>query len=907
MNDSTFSFSSNKVKESNSNTPGLRPRVKAGTKVDDILRNYVRPNEQVSSQTQRSTNGHPIPSYGALDANLAKTISDRRDIKNILEMNPNAQLAIDICVNGTLSPNNTLDSQLQYKSSYDKLGPVKSVLLQKIREIMNAQVELEDILPTVLKDAKYDVGSYALLVVPTGRIRDMIKAEKVDEARNEQKILKFESMINDLSNVKKPLLADKRYLEPSALSFKLEDIGLEPTAKVDISNLITVHSDLEIVRLSKMRERLIERDAVDGCLDSLDSFSDYDAKKDMAELADKYKQEGLDDSVISDALNRARSFSFDDVVSLSPDVDPDGIDMAVHMHVPHESIFVMHKPGSPEEHVGYYIALDMSGNPISVEDELGTYTPNYTGTFGNDATNSSMAGQTNFAGGNTELGFSGLNNSSIQGRRISDKTALFSKVTEKQLIDKIKSGYFKHHDISLAEHKDLMQTMFQRLLSNKQTQLIFVPASLMTYIAFEYDENGNGISLIIKHKNIGVLNSILTLANTLSAINNTIDYKEVRVKFDDDELDFSKTTDMIIGNLVRSSSMNGSRLLSTDVYKQFDYLGTRGYQLAFEDHPSFPGTSVEINNLDRERAAPDVDVMEKNEALLIQSLGSTPEVVDMARNVEFASSYFQSNLQAARRAIADQKILTKFLDKFIKIYLLNSPLALKWMIKEIDKSRKENPDIRGVKTIELVRGFINSVTTHLPKPDMVKVELLDKAIQEQEKLVDHILKYTIGEEALQGEDVGEHLEATLEAIRRKIKAVIMRDYLASNNMFNEGIVSAIFNNDEEELDAAMSRIEAQQEFTLNFMKKHEIITATTIQKVNDELNKVKEARDLDGNGGGSGSSDFGSSSTDTNTDTTANTGGDGGDAGGDPFADTGGDGGAQEADPAQADSEDPFA
>ncbi len=907
MNDSTFSFSSNKVKESNSNTPGLRPRVKAGTKVDDILRNYVRPNEQVSSQTQRSTNGHPIPNYGALDANLAKTISDRRDIKNILEMNPNAQLAIDICVNGTLSPNNTLDSQLQYKSSYDKLGPVKSVLLQKIREIMNAQVELEDILPTILKDAKYDVGSYALLVVPTGRIRDMIKAEKMDEARNEQKILKFESMINDLSNVKKPLLADKRYLQPSALSFKLEDIGLEPTAKVDISNLITVHSDLEIVRLSKMRERLIERDAVDGCLDSLDSFSDYDAKKDMAGLADKYKQEGLDDSVISDALNRARSFSFDDVVSLSPDVDPDGIDMAVHMHVPHESIFVMHKPGSPEEHVGYYIALDMSGNPISVEDELGTYSPNYTGTFGNDATNSSMAGQTNFAGGNTELGFSGLNNSSIQGRRISDKTALFSKVTEKQLIDKIKSGYFKHHDISLAEHKDLMQTMFQRLLSNKQTQLIFVPASLMTYIAFEYDENGNGISLIIKHKNIGVLNSILTLANTLSAINNTIDYKEVRVKFDDDELDFSKTTDMIIGNLVRSSSMNGSRLLSTDVYKQFDYLGTKGYQLAFEDHPSFPGTSVEINNLDRERAAPDVDVMEKNEALLIQSLGSTPEVVDMARNVEFASSYFQSNLQAARRAIADQKILTKFLDKFIKIYLLNSPLALKWMIKEIDKSRKENPDIRGVKTIELVRGFINSVTTHLPKPDMVKVELLDKAIQEQEKLVDHILKYTIGEEALQGEDVGEHLEATLEAIRRKIKAVIMRDYLASNNMFNEGIVSAIFNNDEEELDAAMSRIEAQQEFTLNFMKKHEIVTATTIQKVNEELNKVKEARDLDGSGGGSGSSDFGSSSTDTNTDNNADAGGD---AGGDPFADTGADGGDgdnQETDPAQADSADPFA
>lgn len=906
MNESAFSFSSSKVKESNSNTPGLRPGVKSGSKVDDILRNYVRNNEQVSAQTQKSANGNPIPSYGALDANLSKTVSDRRDIKNILEMNPNAQLAIDICVNGTLSPNNTLDSQLQYKSSYDKLGAVKSIMLQKIREIMNAQVELEDILPTILKDAKYDVGSYALLVVPTGRIREMIKSERLEQAKSEQKIMKFESMISDFSNVRRPHQSDKRYLEPSALSFKLEDIGLDPTAKMDVSKLITVHSDLEIIRMNKMRENWIKHEAVNGCLDSLEDFSDYDLSADMADMAKEHKQEGLDDSVIADSLNRARHYAFDDVISLAPEVDPDGIDMAVHMHIPHEAIFVMHKPGSPEEHVGYYIALDMSGNPISVGDELNIHNPNYSGTYGNDAANSAMSGQTNFAAGNTEMGFSGMNNSSIQGRRVSDKTALFSKVTEKQLIDKIKSGYFKHHDISLAEHKDLMQTMFQRLLSNKQTQLIFVPASLMTYIAFEYDENGNGISLIIKHKNIGVLNSILTLANTLSAINNTIDYKEVKVKFDDDELDFNKTTDMVIGNLVRHSSMNGSRLLSTDVYKQFDYLGTKGYQLAFEDHPSFPGTSVEINNLDRERATPDVDVMEKNEALLIQSLGSTPEVVDMARNVEFASSYFQSNLQAARRAIADQKILTKFLDKFIRTYLMNSPLALKWMIQEIDKSRRDNPELRGIKTIELVRGFINSVTTNLPKPDMVKVELLEKAITEQEKLVDHILKYTIGEEALQGEDVGEHLEATLEAIRRKIKAVIMRDYLASNNMFNEGIISAIYNNDEEELDSAMSRIESQQEFTLRFMKKHEIVTATMIKRVNDDLNKVKEARDLDG---GSGSGSFDTSTTDTNTDNNADPNADaGGDAGGDPFADNAeGEATTTTEDPAQADNADPFA
>ena len=890
-----MSFASSKTKDAENVSSFNRPNIVTGGRIDDVLRHYVKPSDQVVVQGQRSANGHAVPSPGALDANLSKTISDRRDIKNILEMNPNAQLAIDICVNGTLSPNNTLDSQLQYKSSYDKLGALKSPLLQRIREVMNEFVELEDNLPTILRDAKYDVGSYALLVVPTGQVKDMIRAERLDDnATVSSKITKFESVISDLGNAKyrKGGFRNSHYMEPSVLDLKLEDFGMPKDDKFEAGD-ITVHANMEILRFNKMRDDTVSKLDTDGCIDSLDSFSDYDHTEGTGGL----KQEDLSSSVIAASLQRARAYSFDDVITLEPKTDYESAEVPVHMHIPHESIFVLHKPGSPKEHVGYYIALDMSGNAISVDGELNMYQPTYSGVYGNDAANSAMAGQTNFAGGNLELGYSGYADNSIMGRRLSDKTALFTKVMEDRLITKIKSGYFKNTDISLAEHRDLMQLMFTRYMSNKQTQLIFVPKSLLTYIAFEFDENGNGISLIIKHKNIGVLNSILTLANTLAAINNTIDYKEVRVKFDDDELDFSKTTDMIVGNLAKNSSLNGSRLLNTDVNRQVDYLGIKGYQLAFEDHPQFPGTSVEINNLDRERTVPDADIVEKNEALLIQSLGSTPEVVDMARNVEFASSYFQSNLQAARRAIADQKVLTKFLNKFIHIYILNAPVVLKWLITEVDKSRSENPEIKGMKTTQIVKEFVKSITVHLPKPDMVKVDLLDRAITEQEKLVDHILKYTIGEEALDGADVGDNLEAALEAVRRKIKAVIMRDYLASNNMFNEGIINAIYNNDEEELDSAMGRLEAQHEFTLKFLQKHEIVTSEMIQRVNNEVAKVKEARELGETSGGS-SSDFGN---DTNNDAggegDAGTGGEGmdggtGGEGADPFADAGGEGDA---------------
>lgn len=917
MSTNTFqnSFSRGQTKEDGSATSSLRPNLIAGGNLDDVLRHYVRPPVQVMSTGQQSTNGHPIPANGAVDANLFKTISDRRDIRNILAMNPNAQLAIDIVVNGTLSPNNTLDSSLQYKSSYDKLGALKSTLLQKIQFIMNEYVELEDTLPTILRDAKYDVGSYAMLVIPMGNVKKFISDDHNREhnASNASgRILKMESVLNGLTkdqNVKK---LSTKIFEPKVEVIKFEDIGFKAEEfedkKLPDVPPILVHSDLDVVRLGAIREKLIRMEQEHDSLADLESLSSYNPDDDLTEeekAAKGLKSEALTDAIIDSSLDRARAYSMDDVIHLEPTEDAESDDLPLYKHVPHEAIFVVHRPGSPDKHEGYFIVMDMTGNPVSVDDELDIYMPTYSGVYGNSATESAMAGQANFAGGNLELGYSGFASNSMMGRRLSDKSALFTKLMDGKIKKLLHNGYFKTRDLTISKKNELMDIMFSRLCSNKQTQMVYVPATLLTYVAFDYDDSGNGQSLIIKHKNIGVLNSILTLANTLAAVNNTIDYKKIRVGFDDDEIDFNKVVEGIAGNLSRYTTLNASRLMNTDVNTQIDYLGHAGYQWEFEQHPHFPSTNVAIEHLDRERTMPDADTVEKNEAMLIQSLGSTPEVVDMARNVEFASSYFQSNLQAARRAIADQKVLTKFLDKFIKSYILNAPVVLKWMIHTIDKKRSEIPEIRGRKTVDIVREFVKSLSVELPRPDMVKVELLDQAITAQEKLVDHILKYTIGEEALEGEDVGENLEATLAAYRRKLKALIMREWMANNNMFNDGLINGLYTGDQEEVDNTIERIESQQKFIIDVLKKHKIVTGQVIKKANDEVAKVEEAQEL-GDGGGSSFSSDGASSNDdttTNDDNSDPFGGDSGMGDGTQTADGNGEGNEGGDDP----TKDPFA
>lgn len=870
------SFTRGQTREGGSATSSLRPNLIAGSNMDDVLRHYVRPPVQVMSTGQQSTNGHPIPANGAVDANLFKTISDRRDIRNILAMNPNAQLAIDIVVNGTLSPNNTLDSSLQYKSSYDKLGALKSTLLQKIQFIMNEYVELEDTLPTILRDAKYDVGSYAMLVIPMGNVKKFINDDQVRErnASNASgRIVKMESVLNGLADKANTKKLSTKIFEPQVEVIKFEQIGFKAEEfedkQIPEAPPILVHSDLDVVRLGAIREKLIRMEQEHDCLADLEGLSGYDPSQDETDeekAAKGLKTEALTDAIIDSSLDRARAYSMDDVIHLEPTEDAESSDLPLYKHVPHEAIFVVHRPGSPDKHEGYFIVMDMTGNPVSVDDELDIYMPTYSGVYGNSATESAMAGQANFAGGNLELGYSGFASNSMMGRRLSDKSALFTKLMDGKIKKLLHNGYFKTRDLTISKKNELMDIMFSRLCSNKQTQMVYVPATLLTYVAFDYDDSGNGQSLIIKHKNIGVLNSILTLANTLAAVNNTIDYKKIRVGFDDDEIDFNKVVEGVAGNLSRYTTLNASRLMNTDVNTQIDYLGHAGYQWEFEQHPHFPSTNVSIEHLDRERTMPDADTVEKNEAMLIQSLGSTPEVVDMARNVEFASSYFQSNLQAARRAIADQKILTKFLDKFIKSYVLNAPVVLKWMIQTIDKKRSEIPEIRGRKTVDIVREFVKSLSVELPRPDMVKVELLDQAITAQEKLVDHILKYTIGEEALEGEDVGENLEATLAAYRRKLKALIMREWMANNNMFNDGLISGLYTGDQEEVDNTIERIESQQKFIIDILKKHKIVTGQVIKKANDEVQKVEEAQGITDGGGSSFSNDDTSSNEGTGSE-----------------------------------------
>lgn len=885
------SFTNTTVKVDTNTSSTHRPTLIDKRLIKDVVSNWVSGRSSSALSVTRSMSGIPIPHSQNLVSNYHKTVNDQQDIRNILAMNPDAQLAIDIMVHGTLSPNNTLEAQLTYTSEYDKIGPIKSSLLSSIQEVINRHTKLEDTLPRILQDAKYDVGSYAMLVIPVNRIREMIQnVSRQTEIRNDgsgtyrvqDKVrtyghgIHFESaqLERTLQTELNKATAIKVNTTDKGMKFESHTHSLKDRDRKKINKPdFYIHDDLSAITLSKiLRKRKLDMESY-STLESLDDFSTY--KVESATVHAGHIDEVADN----------KTYSIEDAIRIHEDFNYESMDLPHYQHIPHGSIFVVHVPGNPEEHIGYFIAYDMSGNPVSSSLDYKTYNPNMNPMMTNDANTSDMGNVVNYSAGNLEYG---PQNAMAAQQNQAEKAEVFMALMQDKLVEKIREK--DGEDISLAEHKTLFSIMFSRLLANKQTQLVYVPASLLTYVAFEYDDNGNGVSLVTKHKTIGILNSALTLANTNAAINNAVDPKDVRITFDDDETDFDKTTSLILGNITRNTMVAQQLLMSTDTNRQMEHLAQRGYQVSFENHAHFPGTSVEINNLDRERSIPDTDLIDSTKALLIQSLGSTPEVVDMARNVEFASSYFQSNLTAARRAIADQKIFTKFLNKFIRSYVLNAPLILKWLISEVDKSRESNPAIQDMRTVDVVKAFINSIEVKLPKPDMVKTELLVSAIEQHEKLVDTILKYTISEDAISGDLVGDKLTNALEMVRGEVKTLIMGEWLASNNMLSDGFFKALFNQDKEELDNIMIKMEKQQEFVLDFLSDHKAVLENAIAKVNRKVEAMEEAMGEESSGGSdsgfgsSSDSDDSSSDSSSDDDSDDSNGGDSGKDSDDPFA-----------------------
>ena len=884
-----------------------------------LARNLVEPH--YTEQQHRTTkDGTPIPEDSDISRMLKVASTSVRDARNILKSSPELCMGIDIYIAGLLSPNDVSRPELTITSSLGgELEGIKSKLLDVIREWAKNEYKIDGRLKDWVFRSKYLAGALPLAIVPLTQIDAIINEEDVDKKK-----LKLESYDSAgsgdkvfakgfyrntgiLGNGLADRTKQKSTTESVFKSLKMESgdqsnfydnyIHLDPEQKKKISELFSdnaelgaktiealsnvfVHDNPEVFKVPRIAQA-IARKSITHRFSPLFTMAQESADENTTEVNGRKIELKQGELVYPD-----RNFGLREVINIRPTDIYENVGHPLVMELPYDSCFPVSPPGLPENHIGYIVALDSSGNPLSVGEEGMSYPDpsdiamqTSSGVMGTQ-----MLSQVADASvdGISNLRYGALNNASNK---------IFNTYLVADIKERLKNGLYQGVELDIRFTNLFLEQMWKRAMVGQQVQFLFIPTELLTYVAFEYNELGMGESKLIKHKDIAIIASTVQIANALASINNAIQHKKVTIAFDDDEIDAFDTDEKLKQYIVRAQWAN-TLFTSSNTQDQLNQILNSGYHFVYENgNGAFPNTSFDIEYMTREATIVENEYLDTVNKRLIMLSGVSPEIVDMSQEVEFAQTYITGHMLRAQQAALEQDILCQSTSKFIRSFALHSQIILKQLLDIIKKYRiaDRSPIAKSKKTdAQLVEEFIASIETSLPKPDTSKLNAQKENLATHEELIDKCIEYYFNDPLFAGSEIGEQLGEKLELFKAVWKMSYMRGVLQSNNLVPPQF--QMLHGDVDEDDRVDPFVESEI-IVENFNKlaiQHEGQVAKMRLKNDAAMTAINEnAEGGEGDGGDS-------SNTDTSDDSTS----DGNDASGDN-ADTG-DGGT----PPDADAED---
>lgn len=853
--------------------------------------------------------------------NLTQRLTDKAaaatsNAKNMLQVLPDLEMAKQVLIAAILSPHDMMSSTLNFQLPNDDLGAVGPQLLSVIEDYFKNTYKIEALLPKILDDALFMTGSYPLVTLPESSI---------DEIINSNQRVSVESFIKEFEPTGEPrsygILGPAKLTESSAK----KTVGLESIFGFEAYNTEVVHSLNRNVGESELYLSVTDNPNVLKTPIVKDKYT----KEKLAGIYEAHainakkrnQAAGPSDKTTDIAMRQLfaqRQYRFNPVhdVKTQDQLEKTTVGHPLVMKVPSESVIPVHVPGDPTNHIGYYLVLDQTGNPINTADAKDYY---------NELTMNVQAG--------TDMRNSLLQNARrtqegvkpTQELEIAELQHLYTSAVEDDLLNRLKNGVYGEN-VRVSRPSEVYRIMLARSLSRQRTQLLFIPADLMTYIAFEYNDYGQGISLFEKTGIVGAARALLMVANTLAAIKSATNHVNLDIQLDPDDPDPAHTVEMLVHEYVktRQSAFPFGVTSPADIS---DFIQASAVGVTVSGNTGYPETKMSVENRASERVQVNTDLDELFKKRQYLGIGLTPEMVDQSMTVDFAQSIIQQNLLMAKRAMIIAKEFCHFIgNDFMQKYILNSKKLmdkLRDAVRAIEAKgttgvelgndqtttaqsitdKEESTDLD--RKIDLiVMHFINTFEVTLPEPDMTKVDLQVQAFQKYSEGLDIVIPAFINSAMFTMNEMGE-LSNSIDWTIAILKAHLQRRWLKQKNVMPELFDIITFADAEKDkfdlLDQHKIYMEGLTQSLLTFMQvalKKKQAMDKIISDANDgeELQETDEApssgsgSDDSGGGDSEGGDDFGSfdfdeppadESTDTETTEessettdTADTGGD---------------------------------
>lgn len=705
----------------------------------------------------------------SLSEQTATNITDNLNIRNMMA---DTTLAEQILLSSILSPKDMVTTEINFTINDGALeGELAGALLKEVTGFFENVHKIKDFAYDALKRGLFETGSTPVAIIPENAIDHLLASNKTVSSESGS----FNE-INRVLQTELGILGDGNtnnngFVSMEALVYRNPvPRAVEPKHMTNIQGWdprIDVSDNVSLLKTPALRKKITRSKVLSvinqnfGIEGITDTHCDYYGSSLRGKEGKEFRD--LQGEVVPMA-----KLTPQEQLARAPIGEP------LDMILPSESVIPVFVPGSPDDHVGYFILLDQNGNFLDTT-ENANYYRDLTNNYSRDNQLSSLVHQTRRA---------------LEGRQMAGVApgsfipldsiiSVYTDLVVDDLQKRLKTGIYGD-GYSIARPSEVYRIMLARGFCQKSTRLLFVPREMMVYIAFDYNKYGIGQTVLENLKIFATMRAVTMFANNMQSVHNSINYTDLNIKLDPEDPDPAKRVEFFVHEFARNRK-SAYPLSAGSPLDIVTYLQNAGVRINVEGHDGYMQTQANTEDRNRSVGAVDTGLEERLTKLYYMGLGLSPEVVDLSNQVEFATSIVTSNLLLAKRVIILQDILCRHLTDYVRKYIYASGKLTARLMVICEK----NPGLMGnLSSRAYVAKFVSELYVELPRPDTAQIKSQHESYVAYKDALDEILEVYFSADLLDSTSLGDQADM-VEPTKAALRAFFLRRFLRSNNILPE--------------------------------------------------------------------------------------------------------------------------
>ena len=723
-------------------------------------------------------------------------VKKNKVLEDMLTLMPDLEFCADTATSSIISPNDLTTKSIVIDFENISMGSeLKGTIADTISTDLDVYYKLKNNLNMYVKDSLFIRGANVEAYIPEASMSEII-GDVVDKNPSNKTTLGY-GEISIETALKKIYKSNRKGI------FSNNNIDLDlvlDTLKTHNDNTEIAYEKISTETLTNESgnkktidvKSLLNVEFIDNI--SVLFSSDLEVKQKLNEINNVYTTETAGDNIKTDELLdslfiKADDYTKKDIITIKEynDTKRESIGRPLKLELDME----IAKPiwaGKPNNHIGYLVPLDENFNMVK---------PNSSNVFFNGSKGTIPAvfysNNNNMKENLINKAMEGLTKMTTELPDLTYIEDIYGDILHKTIVKKLKDGKFK--DIGeFSKDQKFLHMMFSRALEGKQTKLIFIPESMVSYFAYDYHDNGVGRSRMDRIQVILSMRIIMMFAKMMANINNSIPKTVVNATIDKDSPDIIKAmNDIIVGTAKYHQS--SLPIGASSVNDVLNWVQTAGYRYKF-DSERLPDTKIDFEDTSRNIKTPEDTISEDLEEKSYMAFFMNGAMVKSGMEANFATTIVSQNKLFENRIVTQQIITEYLLSDRVKKIIRNDNhmrISLKKIIsdnlpklknlnketfKEIEKDEKKKDSVIS----RLLDIFIDNLVVKLPRPtNYSEGSNLKAALADYKAMVEEFVDSVMSDEMLSSDLLGEGMAEKIQPTREIIKKMLMIEWIHSNN------------------------------------------------------------------------------------------------------------------------------